>query len=152
LEVDKEAVQGSTQKNPVVINTSVTSKRTPEITTFKNGLEMEVDASVSGFPLPVTTENTLTEGSGEASAPAVSSQVPPPENSPPASAEVTMPEKAPAANTAAGAGSQKIGLGSNFVYPAAWRRGQIPKFPQGKIILPELQRSKTLQGKTCRII
>jgi hypothetical protein len=137
LEADKEAVQGSITKNPVVMATNATSKQTPESTTLKSGLEMEVDASVSGFALLMTTENTLTEGSGVGSAPAVSSQVPLPENSPTASSEVTMPEKAPAANTATGAGSQKIGLGSNFVYPAAWRRGQIPKFPQGKINLHE---------------
>jgi hypothetical protein len=125
-------VQGSFLKNPVVIDTNATSKRTPESTTLKSGLEMEVDASVSGFALLMTTENALTEGSGVGSAPAVSSQVPLPENSPPASLEETMPEKAPAATAAAGAGSQKIGLGPNFVYPAAWLRGQIPKFPQGK--------------------
>ncbi len=127
-------MQGSITKNPVDMATNATSMQTPESTTVKNGLEMEVGASVSGFPLPLTTENTLTEGSGVGSAPAVSSKVPPPENSPPAGSEVTMPEKAPAATAAAGAGSQKIGLGSNFVYPAAWRRGQIPKFPQGKIM------------------
>jgi hypothetical protein len=133
-------VQGNIPKNPVVIDTDATSKRTPESTPLKSGLEMEVDASGSGLVLLLTTENALTDSSGEASAPAVSSQVPPPENSPPAGSEVTMPEKALPTNTAAGAGSQKIGLGSNFVYPAAWRRGQIPKFPQGKIIiLHELQ-------------
>jgi hypothetical protein len=126
-------VQGSILKN----DTDAASKRMPESTTLQNRLEMEVDASDSGFALLMTTENTLTEGSGVGSAPAVSSQVPPPENSPAASSEITMPEKAPPTTAAAGAGSQKIGLGSNFVYPAAWRRGQIPKFPQGKIILHE---------------
>ncbi len=136
-------MQGNITKNPVVIDTNATSKRTPESTTLKNGLEMEVDASGSGFALLFTTENALTEGSVVGSAPAVSSQVPPPENSPAASSEITMPEKVPAATAAAGAGSQKIGLGSNFVYPAAWRRGQIPKFPQGKINLHELHQCQS---------
>ncbi len=125
-------MQGSIPKNPVDIDKNATSKRTPESTTVKNGLEMEVDASGSGFPLPLTTENTLTEGSGVPSAPEV---ITTPKNSPTASSEVTIPEKAPAATAAAGAASQKFGLGSNFVYPAVWRRGQIPKFPLGKINL-----------------
>ncbi len=39
---------------------------------------------------------------------------------------------APANSYAAPAG----GLGSSFVYPPAWRQGQIPKFPHGKNIIP----------------